>query len=920
MAGAIKTVLVTNSSELLAALKKATGGETIVLQNTGTDYQLTASGLKFSSAVKIVSENPDNPANFNTFRLKSSSNIEVDSVRFDATQYDGKAWSEGAGISNSNNIKISNSYFEGGAIGQWGVTEGYVKGENGIGIGGSTNITISNNIFANHSFAVNIHENNNVIFSDNEIKSFQGDGIRMSGNVGVLIENNYIHDPLGADHDVTHNDFIQMWAVDETRASENITIRGNILDSGDGATAQGIFMRNEDVDRGLYGEERYYKNIVIEDNIIRTANTWGINVGEAIGVNVSNNVVVYNAQSGGYEPVIKVNALSKDAVVSDNITNKSGNDVVYGDNNLVINYENKAAPNYIGKIFANLEFGGAVGMQGYSILPGSIAAEMGVGSNLVKFDTTPDKLTPLYTAQMVDGKENVFRFDAGLSANPNGLLNDKNAKFTWDFGDGKTATGKIVTHEFDSHGRVNVKLTVVANGQTESFSAYLNVKDPVILDVDFNDTKISDLSSYAHNIKGSVSNLVTVDGKQVYHIESGKALSVPREIGDFYDLEQFSISFDYKRGESINKDVKIVGIYQSFQLTETKKGELVFSLNDNAGNNVKIKTDPNILGDKWHGIVISYDSIGGKAKLLVDGKILGEAEALAPSKSLQSWGLVFGDGVSHYSANGFVDNIKITTDPYSTDLPKPGQNEPSIPPVVNPGANAGTRPDDYKTPSAPNSDADILQGNDRSNNFKSAFKYDYAAGHGGDDYIRGASVITGGDGNDKLFGTSKGGHELYGDDGNDLLVSYSGGDLLVGGRGADIFKGAGGDDILVVDNADKVIQGGAGNDKVIFLDAGLFETKDKVFSSIESFDMRNGKENTLSLDWKTARAAQDKTMFILADDNDIVVFNNAKGLQITDEGVVNIGQEAFKHYHVDNGSNIVLDYYVSAAANTVDGL
>lgn len=68
------------------------------------------------------------------------------------------------------------------------------------------------------------------------------------------------------------------------RPSVNIVIPGNILNSGAGVWNQSIFMRNEKVDTQDPGPEMFYRDIVIEENVILNAHQHGITVGETDGL------------------------------------------------------------------------------------------------------------------------------------------------------------------------------------------------------------------------------------------------------------------------------------------------------------------------------------------------------------------------------------------------------------------------------------------------------------------------------------------------------------------------------------------------------------------------------------------------------------------------------------------------------------
>ena len=115
----------------------------------------------------------------------------------------------------------------------------------------------------------------------------------------VRIEANHIHDFNRVLESPDHADMIQFWTNGTTSPSSDITIRGNILNSGAGWFTQSIFMRNELVDSGKAEAEMFYRNVIIEDNVIINAHLHGISVGETAGLKIANNTVIRNARSQG---------------------------------------------------------------------------------------------------------------------------------------------------------------------------------------------------------------------------------------------------------------------------------------------------------------------------------------------------------------------------------------------------------------------------------------------------------------------------------------------------------------------------------------------------------------------------------------------------------------------------------------------
>ena len=93
---------------------------------------------------------------------------------------------------------------------------------------------------------------------------------------------------------------------------------------------------------------------------------------------------------------------------------------------------------------------------------------------------------------------------------------------------------------------------------------------------------------------------------------------------------------------------------------------------------------------------------------------------------------------------------------------------------------------------------------------------EHLQGSAHDDVLAGdgrANVLSGGDGNDTLYGGPLGGNDrLRGEDGHDKLYGGQGADVLQGGEGNDVLKGGPGDDRLYGDEGNDTLGGGDGAD------------------------------------------------------------------------------------------------------------
>lgn len=112
----------------------------------------------------------------------------------------------------------------------------------------------------------------------------------------------------------------------------------------------------------------------------------------------------------------------------------------------------------------------------------------------------------------------LFQFDGAKSSDTDGTV----AGFHWNFGDGKSASGKSVTHKFDASGTFDVELTITDNGGATATTAR------------FVDVAISQPPIAAFSVSptsGTVSTAFTLNASQS-NDPDGKIVSYNWEFGD----------------------------------------------------------------------------------------------------------------------------------------------------------------------------------------------------------------------------------------------------------------------------------------------------------------------------------------------------------------------------------------------------
>lgn len=318
---------VSSAAELQNALKQATGGDEIRLD--GGDYGLlrldTYSGfdVQYDEPLKIVSADPNDPASFSSMYISGANNVTLDGLNFEYEYESGDpAYVYKFKVQSSSNIVIQNSEFVGDTVGgdQWGT---------GLFVRQSSDVTVENNEFRDLLDGASFTLVDGLDFIGNDLEGFRRDATVFSAVHDVLIEDNYYHDFDGKDG--SHRDMIQFLSMNKTEPSTDVTIRGNTFDIAEGSWTQSIFIRNEEVDLGRAGEEMYYQNFLIEENVIYNNHTHGITVGETDGLIIRNNTVLYtqgnpddptNKEVLGSVglPEIRVSDDSKNVTIENNVT------------------------------------------------------------------------------------------------------------------------------------------------------------------------------------------------------------------------------------------------------------------------------------------------------------------------------------------------------------------------------------------------------------------------------------------------------------------------------------------------------------------------------------------------------------------------------------------------------------------------
>ena len=681
-------IIVSSLLQLYDALASATGGETILLN--GGDYGNMFLGTKtkfditFPSNVTIASADPGNPAVFSGLDIRGAANLTFDGIKFDYEFTSGdQIWLRPFSVSGASNITIRNSTFDGDvAEGVSKVSDGY-----GFAIGlsfrGSTGVSLENNEFFDFHRGIVIGESADVTVRGNDVHSIRMDGMNFSQITGAVIEDNYIHDFRGSPDSGDHRDMIQFWTAGTDAPSTDITIRNNHLDIGDGTSTQSIFMRNDLVDRGIAGAEMFYRDIVIENNVIVNGHAHGITVGETNGLTIRNNSVLHaDGQTAGTGalveiPRINISKNSTDVTIAQNATagingHEGQSDWTVRDNAFVQDRDPNA-PGYYGDVFISTSMESVEGVHDFRALPGGLLNSLPAGASFTIGPMEAPGLSTHFQTTNADNNVALRHFDASFCLQDQKSL-PEGTKFHWDFGDGATATGMQVSHAFSGGGVYDVGLTVeLPNGQSQTRYLSVGVSGPNVMSYNAQDG----LTAYKNgeptivNMEGSVtSEGIHLGGKgSAAHIDRAHVAGILRQ-------DEFSLSMTLTSG-STQSSGEVMRLHSSFIVSVTSTGELNLRAFGAGGEDIRLTTKGANLTDKTaHDINISLDD--GLLAISVDGSTLASAPMTVPLADAGNHNLTFGNPWNAKNFDGLLSTFEVTANESHFPIIAPASDEAAL--------------------------------------------------------------------------------------------------------------------------------------------------------------------------------------------------------------------------------------------------
>lgn len=259
----MSVITVSNTTDLLNAIRNARGGETILLTpgNYGVleDGRVTLKLLNtsFSSNVTIASADPANKAHVDHLRLWNMSNVTFRDLDFGhGLEWSWANFQSQITVEHSHGIKFDGIRVHGSLDGN------PTNDRNGISVLNSTGVSVTGSEFLELNRALLMGSTSNIDVSGNNFHDLRLGGVHFADAQHVRITGNSFKDffPIGDDHP----DAIQFWEAGTSRANSDILISDNVILQGRGRSLQGIFL-GDDIDSLVYTDVRITNNLIYID-------------------------------------------------------------------------------------------------------------------------------------------------------------------------------------------------------------------------------------------------------------------------------------------------------------------------------------------------------------------------------------------------------------------------------------------------------------------------------------------------------------------------------------------------------------------------------------------------------------------------------------------------------------------------------
>lgn len=658
-------ITVSNQAEFEAAYESLKNGEggTILLDAASTYALASTDSLNTTDApITISSADPANPAEITSVRLTGAENLTFEGIHFHMDGDDEVHDDVMIRLTDSTNVVFRDSVMTSNANGPLGTTADVSEGAQMALVRDSSGVTFEGNYIAGFNHGVTFRDSYDGAFVNNEMTELQGDGIRLAGVSGMLIEGNHLHDFHGSTQEANHSDMIQIWGTNIQVNNENITIRENFLDTGNGANYQMIYGDNKMFDENGFT----FSDILIEGNVLFGAHSNAISLGSTDYATVRYNTVIYNTdsydvmadgstQKPPHENRIKIDGTN--TLIEHNISQR----VIDGTDNALLSTDSYSQDNDYRSHFINVEAGGSGDLRDLMLRPDSELNGKS-GSWLSWSTDTADTVTAVADVSVSQTDRSFVTLDAGLSRGPDGYVEAQGAEFTWIFDDGTTASGAEVTHDFLVAGKHSYDLIVtMPDGTSDRISRTIEIESPIAAKVVFEGDEMANLAPGAGPLTLR-DDPVIADGW--LEISERGRLEISRETQGLFNMSEFNIGLtaDIAPGA----DGTLLELPRTFKAVVEEDGHLKITLTTQEGT-FSLRSDSAIFADNGaHTINIVYDSTAQTLSLMVDDVEDSSTEAYGITPPKAYWGLTVG-GTWRDGVDAKVKDIYVLTEAISVE-------------------------------------------------------------------------------------------------------------------------------------------------------------------------------------------------------------------------------------------------------------
>lgn len=290
---------------LAAALEAAAPGDRILLA-PGAYGDVTIGPRRGRGAVTIAAAEENRPPVFRSLFLRDADRVSLVNLTITFGSVADPLTSRALEVRRCVDIRLERLSISSSA--------NEIAGDDAYGviIRGSRNVSLLASRIHDVFRGVAVFDSDNVTVSAADIARVGSDGVVAQGVIGLKVENSSFTNFVPVDPVRWHPDAIQLWSRGAKRANERIVIRGNVIQRGAGAPAQGIFVKTPEIAS---------REILIERNRIEQSMGQGIFVQNAANVTIRENKLIVVAPFD-HAPAIEVRAPFENAVVEDNDAQK----------------------------------------------------------------------------------------------------------------------------------------------------------------------------------------------------------------------------------------------------------------------------------------------------------------------------------------------------------------------------------------------------------------------------------------------------------------------------------------------------------------------------------------------------------------------------------------------------------------------